>query len=100
MITEQPINQNIIALQDVTFTCKAKGFAVTYSWKRHKNSDLIGSGSKLTVYNVTPLDEDQYYCIARNRKKGGYMYAFSYNATLKVNGKNKIIPISVWLIKS
>ena len=84
VITKQPIDQSIIALQNVTFTCKAKGFAVRYSWKRHRNSDLIKRHSELTVYNATPLDEDWYYCVVRNVKG----YAFSYNATLKVDGKN------------
>jgi len=79
---------------------KAKGFAVKYLWKRHKSSDLIGHRSDLTVYNATPLHEDQYYCIATDRKRKGYVYTFSHNATLKVNGKNKIILISVLLVES
>ena len=84
-ITKQPTNQKIIALQDVTFAFEAKGFGVIYKWKRHKNSTTISIGkrSSLTISKVTPLDEDQYYCVAMTR--GGY--AFSNNVILKVNGK-------------
>ena len=84
LITEQPTDQNIIALQNVTFACKAKGFAVIYKWKQHENDTTIATvkQSSLTISKVTPLDEDQYYCVAITR--GGY--AFSNNATLKVNG--------------
>ena len=84
LITEQPTDQKIIALQNVTFACKAKGLAVIYKWKRHKNDTTIATvkQSSLTISKVTPLDEDQYYCVAITR--GGY--AFSNNATLMVNG--------------
>ena len=84
MITKQPTNQKIVALQDVTFTCTARGFGVRYEWKRHKNNTAIGRQSSLTISKSTPLDEDQYYCVAMTR--GGY--AFSTNVTLKVDGKN------------
>ena len=84
LITRQPTNQKIIALQDVTFTCTARGFEVKYEWKRHKNRIAIGSQSSLTISKSTPLDEDQYYCMAMTT--GGY--AFSTNVTLKVYGKN------------
>ena len=81
--SRQP-NQSITALQDVTFTCKAKGFELKYEWKRHKNNNVIGRQSSLTISRVTPLDEDQYYCVAMT--EGGY--AFSNNVTLTVDGKN------------
>ena len=84
MITVQPTNQEIIALQDVTFMCKAKGFRMSYVWKRHKNNTVIEKQSSLTISKATPLDEDQYYCVAMTR--GGY--AFSNNVTLTVVGKN------------
>ena len=83
MITRQPTNQLIIALQDVTFTCEAKGFEVRYEWKHHKNSTSIGRQSSLTISRATPLDEDQYYCVAMT--EGGY--AFSNNVTLTVDGE-------------
>ena len=84
MITRQPTNQMITALQDVTFTCEAKGFEVEYEWKRHSGSVTGGRQSSLTISEVTPLDEDQYYCVAMT--EGGY--AFSNNVTLTVDGKN------------
>ena len=84
MITRQPTNQMITALQDVTFTCEAKGFNVEYKWKRHNGSLAIGRQSSVTISRATPLDEDQYYCVAMT--EGGY--AFSNNVTLRVDGKN------------
>ena len=84
MITRQPTNQKITALQDVTFTCEAKGFEVEYNWRRHSGSVTGGRQSNLTIPEATPLDEDQYYCVAMT--EGGY--DFSNNVTLNVNGKN------------
>ena len=84
--TRQPNNQMITALQDVTFTCKTKGFDVKYEWKHHNNSGSIGNQSSLTISRATPLDEGQYYCVAMT--EGGY--AFSNNVTLRVNGENTI----------
>ena len=84
MITAQPTNQEVIPLQDVTFMCKAKGIQISYEWKRHKYNTTIGRQSSLTISKPTPLDEDQYYCVAMTR--GGY--AFSNNVTLIVVGKN------------
>ena len=82
--TIKPNNGMITALQDVTFMCEAKGFKVTYQWKRHKNRDVIGEQSTLTISEATPLDQDQYYCVAMT--EGGY--AFSNNVTLTVDGEN------------
>ena len=90
MITIQPTDQMITALQDVTFICKARGFEVKYQWKRHNGHVIDGSrvndkkGSALTISKATPLDEDQYYCVAMT--EGGY--AFSNNVTLTVDGEN------------
>ena len=84
MITRQPTNKMITALQDVTFTCEAKGFEVKYEWRRHRNSSVIGRQSTLTISEATPLDSDQYYCVAMT--EGGY--AFSNNVTLTVDGEN------------
>ena len=55
-----------------------------YEWKRHNSNSIIGNQSNLTIPDVTPLDEDQYYCVAMT--EGGY--AFSNNVTLRVNGEN------------
>ena len=83
-ITKHPANVTIQALQHATFTCEASGFEVKYQWKRHNNNSIIGRQSSLTISKATPLDEDQYYCVAMT--EGGY--AFSNNVTLSVNGEN------------
>ena len=84
MITRQPTNKMITALQDVTFTCEAIGFNVKYEWRHRKNNSVIGKQSKLTIPRPTPLDEGKYFCVVMT--EGGYR--FSKNITLKVNGKN------------
>ena len=84
MITRQPTNKMITALQDVTFTCEAKGFNVTYEWKCHNGSVIRGRQPTLTISEATPLDSDQYYCVAMT--EGGY--TFSNNVTLTVNGED------------
>ena len=83
MITRQPTKQMITALQGVTFTCEAKGFDVKYEWKRRNGGVTGGRQSSLTISRATPLDEDQYYCVAMT--EGGY--DFSNNVTLTVNGE-------------
>ena len=82
--TRQPTNQMITALQDVTFTCEAKGFEVKYEWKRHNGRVTDGKQSNLTISRATPLNEGQYYCVAMT----GGGYAFSNNVTLRVDGEN------------
>ena len=82
--TRQPSRGMITALRRVTFTCEAKGFMVVYKWKRHGNSSVIGRQSSLIISQATPLDSDQYYCVAMT--EGGY--AFSNNITLAVNGQD------------
>ena len=66
-----------------------------YQWKRHSSNMTIGMQSNLTISKVTPLDEDQYYCVAMT--KGGM--AFSKNASLTVNG-NIPHPYSITLAYS
>ena len=82
--TMQPNNGMITALQHVIFTCEAKGFNIKYEWRQHKNNNIIGRQSTLTISEATPLDEDQYYCVAMT--EGGY--AVSNNVTLTVDGEN------------
>jgi len=86
MITKQPTNQKrITALQEVMFTCKAKGFEVKYEWKHHKNIKITKRRqSSFTISEAIPSDEDQYYCVAMT--DGGY--AFSNNVTLTVDGED------------
>ena len=91
--TVKPNNGIIIALQNVTFICKAKGFEVKYEWKQHKNNNIIGRQSTHTISRVTPLDEDQYYCVAMT--EGGY--AFSNNVTLTVDGKKLTAVLSCFM---
>ena len=79
----QPIMQNVVALQMAVFTCEAKGYNVSYEWRRHSSSGAIGRQSSLTISRATPPDEDQYYCIAIT--EGGYV--FSDNVTLSVDGE-------------
>ena len=81
--TRQPNTQRITALQEVTFTCTAKGYEVNYEWRHRKNNSIIGRGSTYTISRATPLDEDQYYCVAMT--EGGY--DFSNNVTLRVDGE-------------
>ena len=76
----------MVALRDGKLTCRAKGFDVKYEWKRHSGSVTGGRQSSLTISRATPLDEDQYYCVAMT--EGGY--DFSNNVTLTVDGKNNI----------
>ena len=91
MITRQPTKQRITALQDVTFTCEAKGFEVKYEWKRHTGRVTGRKQSSLTISEATPLDEDQYYCVAMT--EGGY--AFSNNVTLRVDSENDNIKLTI-----
>ena len=90
-ITKQPTNVIVSTLQPVTFTCEARGFEVKYEWKRHNSNSTIGNQSSLTISRATPLDEDQYYCVAMT--EGGY--DFSDNVTLRVNGSVVIDDISI-----
>ena len=95
MITRQPTNKMITALQDVTFTFEAKGFNVQYEWKHHRNINIIGRRSTLIISRATPLDSDQYYCVAMT--EGGY--AFSNNVTLTVDGENDNVMCSITICK-
>jgi len=101
VITKQPTNQKqITALQDVMFTCEAKGFEMKYEWKHRKNnkiirkkSKIIGKQSSLTISRATPLDKGWYYCVAMT--DGGY--AFSNNVTLSVDGEDDNCYVDLFL---
>ena len=82
MITKQPTNKMITALQDVIFTCEAKGFNVKYEWRRHNGRVTGGKQSTLNISEATPLHSDQYYCVAMT--EGGSVK--SNNVTLTVDG--------------
>ena len=66
-----------------------------YEWKRHNNSIIIGNQSNLTISEATPLDEDQYYCVAMT--EGGY--ALSNNVTLRVYGENNNVIMYLQMIR-
>ena len=72
------------ALEYAIFTCKAVGFKVKYEWKRHNSESIIGDQSTLTISQATPVDSDQYYCVAMT--EGGY--TFSNNVTLIVTSES------------
>ena len=77
MITKQPSDVMVDALEHVIFTCKAKGFGVKYEWRHYNSESVIG------MPQAIPSDTDQYYCVAMT--EGGY--AFSNNVTLTVDGE-------------
>ena len=85
-VTREPSREIINALQNITFTCNAKGLDVKYEWKRYGNSSVIGRQSTLTISEAIPSDSDQYYCVAMN-KEGSVR---SINVTLTVNGENAV----------
>jgi len=94
-IITQPTNQKrITALQEVMFTCKAKGFYVKYEWKRHRDNKIIRKQSSFTIPKATPSDEDWYYCVAMT--DGGY--AFSNNVTLIVDGEDGNCFVDLFLL--
>ena len=84
MITKQPSDVMIKALEHAIFTCKAEGFEVKYKWKRYNSENIIGNQSTLNISQATPLDSDQYYCVAMT--EGGSVR--SINVTLTVDGEN------------
>ena len=84
IITTQPHDVMVEALEDAIFTCKAEGFEVEYEWKRYNSINIIGNLSTLTISQATPLHSDQYYCVAMT--EGGY--AFSNNVTLTIKSES------------
>ena len=86
---------NVIALNDVTFTCEPialSGGPDEYSWHR-VDGDIpprsSGQNSSiLTIHRITPADEGEYYCMAT---KFGHC-AKSNNITVIVKGKKTTVP--------
>ena len=83
-ITVQPTNKTVSLLDNFTISCEGEGFGVKYEWRRHNGSIRSASinQTSLTISQVLPSDEDQYYCIATT--EGGVN--ISQIATLTVNG--------------
>ena len=96
IIIKQPSDVVVEALEYAILTCKARGFEVKYEWKHYNSENIIGIQSTLNISQATPLDSDQYYCVAMN--EGGY--AFSNNVTLTVKGENNNIILHYNFIKS
>ncbi|XP_065918151.1 carcinoembryonic antigen-related cell adhesion molecule 5-like isoform X3 [Dysidea avara] len=82
-ITVQPTNKTVSLLDNFTISCEGEGFGVKYEWRRHNGSIRSASinQTSLTISQVLPSDEDQYYCIATT--EGGVN--ISQIATLTVN---------------
>jgi len=83
-ITVQPTNKTVAVLDDVTLTCVAEGFDVTYEW-RHNGTTPSASTSQpaITITQVVPSDAGHYVCIAST--EGGK--DVSQRATLTINGE-------------
>ena len=67
-IIRQPVQQVVDMYQNVTFHCEAEGFQVTYLWKKHNGNvqPILARCSYLILSNVTPIDNGQYLCEAKN----------------------------------
>ena len=90
VINTHPVNSNVKALTNVTFTCSASyipGVTYSYSWY-HYYDDILAARSTgqntstLTITRAIPPDEGMYYCIATN--DGGS--TSSRSASLTVDG--------------
>ena len=90
MITDVVVSPNsstvVAASNDVTLTCIPTLSPDIYSWHR-VNSDLPSSSTgqstnRLTLHNVVPADEGQYFCMAT---LFGHC-AVSNNVTVTVEG--------------
>ena len=96
MITEQPSDVMVEALEYAIFTCKAKGFKVKYEWKRYNSESIIGNQSTLNISRAIPSDDGQYYCVAMT--KGGFMRSNNVTLTITSESNNKssyIISINI-----
>ena len=84
MITEQPHDVMVDALEHAMFTCEARGFEVKYEWKHCNSENIIGNQSTLNISQAIPSDTGQYCCVAMT--EGGSV-KFN-NVTLIVGGEN------------
>jgi len=79
----QPISKRIAVLDNVTLTCIAEGFNVTYEWRHNGIAPSTNiSQPVLTITQVVPSDAGHYVCIAST--EGGK--DFSKSVTLTVKG--------------
>ena len=70
VITDPPVPQEILALQNATFTCIVTGYKVKYHWINVSGSipsRAIGISSyRLTIVNIIPSDNAAYKCVVTN----------------------------------
>ena len=70
-VDARPTSATVEALNDVTLTCSPRSSLIMpsgYSWHRI-NGDIPSSSSgqntnRLTLHDVVPADEGEYYCMA------------------------------------
>ena len=88
-ITYQPTNKIATALSNVTLTCEADGFDVTYEWRHYINNTVFvikSTSSTLTLLEVTPSDEGEYGCVAITGHGRHKNRVFTDNVTMTVDG--------------
>ena len=88
-ITHQPTDEIATALSNVTLTCEADGFDVTYEWRHYiKNTGFVikSTSSTLTLLEVTPSDEGEYGCVAITGHGRHKNRVFTDNVTMTVDG--------------
>ena len=91
-IIRQPAQQVVDVYEDVTFHCGAEGFQVTYIWKKRGGDvdSVLARCSNLVLSDVTPFDNGQYYCEAKN----GGGTRLSNIVELEVKGNHLAISIN------
>jgi hypothetical protein len=65
-MTEQPVSQTVVYGGTAIFTAAAAGGSLTYGWYHGDAMYAVGTGTTLTLTNVTMEDEGAYVVIARN----------------------------------
>lgn len=87
VITQQPVSQIVEAGQNVTFSVTATGLFLTYQWQKNGTNIPSGTGTSITLSNVTTTNIGDYRCIVSNPAG----QTPSSIATLFVNGSPTII---------
>ena len=87
MITKQPSDVMVEALEHAIFTWRVIGFEVKYEWKRYNSESIIGNQSTLNISRAIPSDAGQYYCVAMT--EGGFVR--SNNVTLTITSESNTV---------